>query len=141
MQARAGVIGGVIGGIIKLIIDQLTFTAGISSVDSVGEFSQFLFGIRQMNVAICIVYLIATGLAGWFIASLISDSKRYVTWGIVSGVLFWVLMNFVIIASTKVTPTWSMGVGSFIINLISHIILGLSITFTIQSFNKKKTQS
>lgn len=141
MQARAGVIGGVIGGIIKLIIDQLTYAVGISSVDTVREFSQFLFGIRQMNVAICIVYLIATGLAGWFISSLISDSKKYVSWGIASGVLFWVFMNFVILASAKVTPTWSMGAGGFIINLISHIILGLSITITIKCFNKKKAES
>ncbi len=140
MQARAGVIGGVIGGIIKLIIDQLTFAIGISAVDTVGEFSQFLFGIRQMNVAICIVYLIATGLVGWFVASLIADSERYITWGIVSGILFWVLMNFVILASNKVTPTWSVGAGGFIINLISHIILGLTITLIIQSFKKKKVQ-
>lgn len=141
MQARAGVIGGVIGGIIKLIIDQLSYAIGISSVDSVGEFSLFLFGIRQMNVAICIVYLIATGLAGWFISSLISDSKKYVSWGIVSGILFWILMNFVILASSKVTPTWSVGAGGFVINLISHIIWGLSITFTMHCFNKKKAKS
>ena len=141
MQARAGVIGGVIGGIIKLIIDQLSYAIGISSVDSVGEFSLILFGIRQMNVAICIVYLIATGLAGWLVSSLISDSKKYVSWGIVSGILLWILMNFVILASAKVTPTWSVGAGSFIINLISHIIWGLSITFTMHCFNKNKSKS
>jgi uncharacterized membrane protein YagU involved in acid resistance len=141
MQARAGVIGGAIGGIIKLIIDYLTYAVGISSVDSIGDFSQVLFRIKQMNVAICIVYLIAAGAAGWFISSLISDSKRFVTWGIVFGILFWALMNVILIASTIVTPTWSMGVGSFISDLISHIIWGLSVTFTIQFFNKKKEKA
>lgn len=141
MQARAGVIGGVIGGIIKLIIDYSTYAIGISTLDPVGAFSQVLFGFEQMNLAICIVYLTASGFAGWLISSLIFESKKYVTWGIVSGVLSWALMNIGVIASTKVATTWSMGVGSFISDLFTHIIWGLSITLTIRCFNKKKAQS
>ncbi len=131
MQARAGIIGGVIGGIIKLILDQLTFAIGISSVNTAGEFSLLLFRSTRSNFAIWIVYLLVTGLIGWLLASLIPDVKSYMTVGIAVGVILWILMNFIFMASGIVSPTWSMGIGGFIVNLITHAVLGISITYAI----------
>jgi hypothetical protein len=137
MQARAGIIGGVIGGIIKLILDQLTFVIGISSVNTAVEFSRLLFRSTQANFAIWIVYLLVTGLVGWLVASLILDVKSYLTVGAAVGVILWVLMNFIFMASGIVTPTWSMGVGSFIVNLITHAVLGVSITYAVWRYTKR----
>lgn len=141
MRARAGIIGGVIGGIIKLILDQLTFAIGISSVDTVGEFSRLLFGGTQAGLAMWIVYLIITGLVGWLISSLIPEKNidAYATLGIVAGVILWAAMNLIFTASGVVIPTWSMGVGSFIVNLITHIVLGVSITYTTWRYKARVT--
>lgn len=137
MQARAGIVGGVIGGIIKLVLDQLTFAIGISSVDTVGEFSRLLFGGAQAGLAMWIVYLIATGLVGWLVSSLIYDINSYAISGILIGTIFWALMNIIFTASGVVTPTWSMGAGSFIVNLITHAVLGISITYTMWKYKAR----
>lgn len=141
MQVRAGLIGGTIGGIIKLILDQLTYTIGISTMDSVGDFSRVLFGTKQANWATWVVYLIVAGLVGLLISSLIPVKNKgsYILSGIIIGVVAWILMNIVLIASGVVIPTWSMGVGSLLIDLITHIIFGLSVTFTIWRCKERTT--
>ncbi len=96
-----------------------------------------------MNLAIYIVYIIVAGVAGWLISSLIFDFKTslYVILGIAAGIVSWALMNTVLIASAKVSPTWSMGAGGFITDLITHIIFGLSIAFAVQICKKRVQQS
>lgn len=132
MRTRAGIIGGVIGGIIKLALDQLTFAVGISSVDTVGQLSRLLFGSTKISLVMWIVYLIATGLAGWLVSWLIpaGSINSYFVSGIVVGAVLWTAMNLIFTAIGTVTPTWAMGAGSFIVNLITHIVLGISITYT-----------
>lgn len=141
MQSRLGIIGGAIGGIIMLLVDQISYSIGISSVDTIGEFSRIfkLFGGSKSIISSWILYITITGLIGWLVASILADAKKhsFVIYGAIIGVLLWLAMNIIFTDSQIGMPTWSMGVGSFIISLISHIVLGLSITYPIMRFGIK----
>ncbi|SMC44048.1 hypothetical protein [Sporomusa malonica] len=128
----AGLIGGVIGGVAKLVLDQLTFASGISSVDTIGTVSNLLS--VQSGIG-WFIYAIATGFAGWLAARLISQEHLvyYFSSGSILGIVLWVLMNIFFIVSGVATPTWLMGTGSFVINLISHLVLGIVIAYTISN--------
>lgn len=78
--------GGVIGGLIKLLLDQITYAIGISTVDTVGMFSRMFFGSTQANYAMWIIYLLASGLVGWLVSRLIPvrNLDSFVTSGITS---------------------------------------------------------
>jgi uncharacterized membrane protein len=78
-------------------------------------------------------------LIGWLVASILADLKNYsfVFVGIVIGALLWVAMNIIFWDSKIDMLPWSMGIGSLIISLISHFVLGLSITFSIVRFKMK----
>lgn len=138
MQARAGIIGGVVGGFIMQIIDQLTFAVGISTIDTIGEFSRLLFGGTQASLLMWILFLIVTGLVGWLVSLIIPvrSMDSYFVTGIVVGVVLWASMNL-IFTVIGITPTWSVGVGSFVINLISHVVLGISITYTLLKYKAR----
>lgn len=138
-SSSAGFIGGVIGGFIKLVLDQITYSAGISTVDTVGMYSKMLFGSTQANFLMWIIYLVATGLVGWLVSRLIpvGNLDSYVVSGIIVGAVLWALMNTIYAATGLAIPTWSMGAGSFIINLITHIILGISITYAMMRYKEK----
>jgi len=47
-------------------------------------------------------------------------------------------MNVIFAAANIATPTWAMGIGSFITNLVTHIVLGISITYTMWRFNSQR---
>jgi hypothetical protein len=40
-------------------------------------------------------------------------------------------INIVFAATGTITPTWSMGVSSLIVNLIAHLLTGVIITYTL----------
>ncbi|HWR43478.1 hypothetical protein [Sporomusa sp.] len=126
----AVLIGGVIGGAVKLVVDQLAFASGISSVDTIGTVSNLLFVQSGMG---WFIYVIVTGFAGWLAARLISQEYlvSYFSSGLILGIVLWALMNIFFIVSGIATPTWSMGIGSFVINLFSHLVLGIVIVYTI----------
>jgi len=138
MQARAGIIGGVIGGFIMLIIDQLTFAVGISTIDTIGELSRLLFGGTRASLLMWIAYLIVAGLVGWLVSVIIPVRRMdsYFVSGIVVGVVLWAGMNLIFTA-IGITPTWSVGIGSFVINLISHVVFGISITYTMLKYRAR----
>lgn len=141
MLARRGIIGGAIGGILMLLIDQSTYAIGISKVDTIGVFSKIfkVYGGSDSIISSCILFVTITGMIGWFVSSILADLKHYsfVFVGIVIGGLLWVAMNIIFWDSKIDMPPWSMGVGSLIINLISHLVLGLSITFSIAKFKTR----
>ncbi|SHJ92488.1 hypothetical protein SAMN02745163_02838 [Clostridium cavendishii DSM 21758] len=136
-KSTAAFIGGLIGGFIKLLIDQVTFGAHTSNVDTVGTFSGFLFG-RGTDVLTWIVYIIGVGVISLIISLLVSTEfiKNYFYSGLIIGVTWWGVMNIIFSISGITTPTWSMGIGSFIINLISHLVLGIVLTQTISTLHK-----
>lgn len=142
MYARAGLIGGTIGGVLMLIIDQVTYALGISDVDTIGEFSKIfkLFSVSKSIISSCILYVAITSLIGLLVASIFADIKKhsFIISGTIIGVLLWLAMNIIFQDSQIGMPSWSMGVGSFIINLISHIVLGLAIMYPIEQLKQKE---
>lgn len=133
----AAFIGGLAGGFIKLLIDQVTFGGHTSSIDTVGTFSNLLFG-RSAYVLTWIVYILAVGVISWFISFFLSTEFiiNYFSSGLIIGITWWVVMNIIFTISGIATPTWSMGMGSFIINLISHLVLGVALTQTTSALYK-----
>ncbi len=130
----AGFVGGVIGGLAMLILDQLTFAINISNVNSIGIMSRFL---GRNYVAGWIIGLLITGAVGWLVAKLLPEkySREYITPGLILGVVLWLAMNIVFVISGTITPTWAMGASSFIVNLITHLLLGVIITYTLWRTN------
>lgn len=127
----SGIIGGIIGGLIKLALDQISYAIGISTVDTVGTFSGILFSGTQY-LEVWLIYLFMTGLAGGLASMLIpvKNLNSYITIGIIVGVILWSGMNIIFVITGFATPTWALGIASFIVNLITHIVLGIAITYT-----------
>lgn len=99
---------------------------------------QLLFGGTQASLVMWIVYLIATGLVGWLVSVIIPVRRMdsYFVSGIVVGVVLWAGMNLIFTA-IGITPTWSVGVGSFVINLITHVVPGISITYALLKYKAR----
>lgn len=126
-RSIAGVIGGVIGGIIKLLVDQTMLASQISRVDTLATVSQFFPGLGWL------AYLVATGLVGWVAAVLMPKeyAANYFSSGLILGVGLWGAMNILFAVTGFATPTWSMDTGSFTVNLVSHLILGVTIVYAL----------
>lgn len=139
MHTRAGIIGGVAGGLIMMILDQLALAMRISSVNTMGELSLLFFGSMQMNPIVWLIRILATGLVGWLVSKLMPkrNTDSYIASGILAGMIIWAAMNVMFTISGVITPTWSYGAGSFIVNLITHVVLGISITYTIWRYKVK----
>jgi len=130
----AGFLGGVIGGFVKLVLDQATFAINLSNVDTISTLSRFLFPAGGVNyTAGWIIYMLGTGVVGWIVSKLFSKEfpREYFSSGLLLGVILWGVMNTVFAITGVIIPTWAMGVGSFIVNLITHLVLGLAITYTL----------
>ena len=133
----AGFVGGIIGGLAMLILDQVTFAANISSVNSIGIMSRFLFPTGRINyVAGWLIGLLITGAVGWLVAKVLKVlpekySREFITSGLILGIILWGAMNIVFAVTGTITPTWSMGASSLIVNLITHLVLGVIITYTL----------
>jgi len=116
-RGTAGFLGGAMGGFVMLVIN-------------FGETGTY-------SVISWITQIWITGFVGWIISKIIS--KKYTInflysgaiTGAIIGVVLWTLMNVVFMLSGTITPTWSMGSGTFILTFFSHIVLGLVITYTI----------
>ena len=139
-KGTAAFIGGLVGGFIKLLIDQVTLGGYTSSVDTVGTFSYLLFG-RSAYVLTWIVYILAVGIISWIISFFISTEFiiNYFSSGLIIGITWWAVMNIAFTISGIATPTWSMGIGSFIISLLSHLALGIAFTQTTSALYKRTT--
>lgn len=134
-RGLAGFVGGLVGGLAMLIVDQITFATNISNVNSIGIMSRFLSpaGGGISTVAAWFIGILITGVVGWFVAIIFPKEfpREYITSGLILGLILWVAMNIVFSVTGKITPTWSMGVSSLIINLIAHLVTGVVITYTL----------
>jgi len=141
-SSLSGFVGGVIGGLIKLILDQISYAAGISAVDTVGTFSGILFGGAQY-FQVWIMYIFVTGLAGWLVSVIITEKNLnlYIVIGTIVGVTLWAGMNIIFYITGFATPTWAMGAGSFIVNLVTHAILGIIITSTMWVYKSRTART
>ena len=130
-RGLAGFVGGLIGGLAALILDQVTFAINISSVNSVDIMSRLLGGISP--VAAWLIFILSAGVIGWLVAIIFSKEfpREYISSGLILGLILWLAMNIVFAATGKITPTWSMGASSLIINLIAHLVTGVVITYTL----------
>ena len=115
-----------------LIWVQVTFATNISSVNSVGIMSRFLGGAIS-PVAAWLIGILITGVVGWLVAIIFSKEfpREYISSGLILGLILWVAMNIVFAATGNITPTWSMGISSLIVNLIAHLVTGVIITYTL----------
>jgi len=140
-KGTAAFIGGLIGGFIKLSIDQLAFESNISSINTAGMFSSYLFG-TSANLLTWILYILAVGVIGWLISFLISDALyiNFLTYGLMIGILWWAAMNVLIAIIGISTPTWLLGTGSLIVSIISHLALGVIIVYTILRLRTKDVE-
>lgn len=79
-----------------------------------------------------------TALVVWLVSVIIPVRRMdsYFVSGIVVGVVLWAGMNLIFTA-IGITPTWSVGVGSFIINLISHVAFEISITYALLKYKAR----
>lgn len=128
-----GFISGVVGGLIKLLLDQFTFGIGISRVDTIGVFANMFSLARASSLWVWVLYILITGIAGWAVARLVSKDfvDSYVTAGVILGAVFWGIMNVFFVVTNLTVPTWSMGVASLLINLATHMVLGVIITYSL----------
>ena len=118
----AGFLGGVLGGFIMLVIN-----FGETGTDAASNW---------------IIHILITGFVGWIVSKILSKkfTINFVYSGIITGIVLWLLMNVVFMLSRRITPPWSMGLGTFIVSFVSHIILGVVITYTISKSQIKATK-
>lgn len=134
-----GFLAGIGGGVIALVLYQITYAIRISTVNMVVIFSRMLG--QASSITVWIISLIITGLVGWLVARWLPRQyqESYLTSGLVLGVIVWGAMNLFIAASGVATPTWSVGLGNFIVNLVIHLVLGIVITYSIWRYGAEVT--
>ncbi|MGH4123919.1 MAG: hypothetical protein ACREV6_13415 [Clostridium sp.] len=118
----SGFLGGVLGGFIMLVIN---------------------FGETGTNsVSSWIMHILITGFVGWIISKILSKkfTINFIYSGTITGIVLWLLINIVFMLSGTITPTWSRGLGTFIVSFFSYIILGIVITATISKSQVKVTK-
>lgn len=133
-KGTAGFSGGVVGGLIKLFIDQIAFAINVSSVNTSGTISQMFYGGEyKLPLISWGIYILATGIVGLILSQIVSReyAANFISSGVVIGIVLWGIMNIIFAATGITTPTWSMGVGSLLVNLLSHIVLGLVIVYVV----------
>jgi uncharacterized membrane protein YagU involved in acid resistance len=125
----AGFVGGLAGGLIRLALDQIAFVGGISGVNTVGLFS----GLLATTSALWswAVYGLVTGVIGWLISLIVPKDypSSYLPSGLLIGAVLWAGMNALFALSGLVRPTWSMGAGSLVTDLITHFVWGVAIAY------------
>jgi hypothetical protein len=132
-RGTAGFLGGIIAGFIKLIIDQIAIAINISSSSMADVISKLLFGKSGIYSFISwIIYMFIAGLLGWIVSKIITKVlTNFLYWGAIAGITIWALMSNVFVLLGTLNPTWSMGLGTSIVNFFSHIVLGIIITYAI----------
>ena len=132
-RGTAGFLGGLIAGFIKLVIDQIAIAINLSSSSMVDVISKMLFGTNGIYSFISwIIYILFTGLLGWIISKIITGILvNFLYWGTITGITIWALMSSVFIFLGTIDPTWSIGLGTTVVNFFSHILLGVIITYAI----------
>ena len=132
-RSTIGFLGGVIAGFIKLVIEQIAIAMNISSSSMADVISKILFNKSGMYTFISwIIYMLITGLFGWILSKIITKVLvNFLYWGTIAGITIWALMNNVFLLLGTINPTWSMGLGTCIVNFFSHIVLGIVITYAI----------
>lgn len=132
-RGTAGFLGGVIGGFIKLVIDQIAIFINLSTSTIVYGISRMLFGVGGIySFFSWIIYILFTGLLGFIISKIITRLlTNFLYWGTIAGITIWSLTSNVFVLFGFINPTWSMGVGTGLVNFFSNIVLGIAITYAI----------
>jgi len=75
--------------------------------------------------------MLGTGVVGWIVSKLFSKEfpGEYFSSGLLLGVILWGVMNTVFAITGVTNPTWAMGVSSLVVNMITHLVLGVAITY------------
>ena len=94
--------------------------------------SKMLFGINGIYFFISwIIYILFTGLLGWIISKIITGILvNFLYWGTIAGITIWALMSSVFMFLGTIDPTWSIGLGTTVVNFF-YISLGVIITYAI----------
>lgn len=132
-----GLIGGVIGGLVKLGLDQLAFVTNIATINPVGWVSRILAPTTlDQAVWAWVLYAVATGLIGWLVAVLLPREyvDSYLASGIVLGAVLWTAMNLVLLSTRAAAPTWSLGTANLLVNLLTHMVLGIIIIYSLYRY-------
>lgn len=132
-RGTAGFLGGVIGGFIKLVIDQIAIFINLSTSTIVYGISRMLFGVGGIySFFSWIIYILFTGILGFIISKIITRLlTNFLYWGTIAGITIWSLTSNVFVLFGFINPTWSMGVGTGLVNFFSNIVLGIAITYAI----------
>jgi len=132
-RGTAGFLGGLIAGFIKLVIDQIAIAINLSSSSMMDVISKMLLGTNGIYSFISwIIYILFTGLLGWIISKIITGILvNFLYWGTITGITIWALMSSVFMFLGTIDPTWSIGLGTTVVNFFSHILLGVIITYAI----------
>lgn len=142
MNASAvGFWGGAAGGLIKLLLDQATFALNISAINVIGEFGKF-WGTTSTYL-VWLIYIVLTGIVGFLVGQFIPRDllKSYLSSGLILGGGLWLLMNIFLQFSSVVKPTWAMGTGGLVVNLLTHLILGVIITYSVAMLPQEQVEA
>ena len=136
----AGFVGGLAGGLIRLALDQIAFAGGISGVNTVGWFSRLLGTASAFWE--WVAYGLVTGVIGWLVSLVVPKHypSSYLPAGLLVGAVLWAGMNALFALSGLVRPTWSMGAGSLITDLFTHLVWGVTMAYGLWKTRVESTE-
>lgn len=128
-RSTAGFVGGLVGGLIRLALAHIAFAVGISSGNTVDWLSR-LFGTIS-GLWSWVIFGLAAGVIGLLVSLVVPKDypSSYLTAGLLVGVVLWAGMNVVLQLSGLALPTWSTGANSFVVDLVTHLVWGISIMY------------
>jgi len=117
--------------LIRLALAQIAFASRISSGNTVDWFSR-LFGTTG-GLWSWVVFGLAAGVIGLLVSLVVPKDypSSYLRAGLLVGAVLWAGMNVVLGLSRLALPTWSMGAGSLVVDLVTHLVWGVSITYSL----------
>lgn len=132
-RGTAGFFGGLIAGFIKLVIDQIAVAINVSPSSMVDTISKILFGAGGIySFFSWIIYMLFTGLLGLIISKIITGIlANFLYWGTIAGIAIWALASSIFMLLGTIDPTWSIELGTTVVNFFSHIVVGVIITYAI----------
>lgn len=79
--------------------------------------------------------MVIHGLMGLGIALIVPKNylRSYFNTGIIIGLILWGVMNllFVFVFTRLTEPSWALGIGSILTDLITHVVLGVIIAYAL----------
>lgn len=127
----AGFLGGLIGGFVRLGSERIAFASNLTNVNMIRIMDRLIPGITPGLG--WVIHGLMAGLVGLVVALIVPKyyPKSYWTAGIVIGLILWGAMNLLFIVFGITTPSWALGFGSLIIDLVTHWALGIIIAYAL----------